>query len=133
MEAMVNSDNVVRGGLTPKFKDTKTLVQMLKYEFQHIKPTSGIRDNGQNEGVECTRYPTGYADFMVTHLNIPNASAASPKTSSIEFKSMAIAFILSGNGTVEIEGYSEFQLAEMKAYMILPGKTMKISSTQDNL
>ena len=25
IEAMVSSDNVVRGGLTPKFKDTKTL------------------------------------------------------------------------------------------------------------
>jgi mannose-6-phosphate isomerase len=25
MEAMVNSDNVVRGGLTPKLKDTNTL------------------------------------------------------------------------------------------------------------
>lgn len=34
MEAMVASDNVVRGGLTPKFKDTKTLVEMLKYEFK---------------------------------------------------------------------------------------------------
>ena len=30
MEAMVNSDNVVRGGLTPKFKDTKTLVEVSK-------------------------------------------------------------------------------------------------------
>ena len=25
---MVNSDNVVRGGLTPKFKDTQTLVNV---------------------------------------------------------------------------------------------------------
>jgi mannose-6-phosphate isomerase len=25
IESMVSSDNVVRGGLTPKFKDTKTL------------------------------------------------------------------------------------------------------------
>ena len=33
IEAMVNSDNVVRGGLTPKLKDTETLVNMLKYEF----------------------------------------------------------------------------------------------------
>lgn len=28
MEAMVASDNVVRGGLTPKFKDTETLVNV---------------------------------------------------------------------------------------------------------
>lgn len=25
---MVNSDNVVRGGLTPKYKDTQTLVEV---------------------------------------------------------------------------------------------------------
>ena len=28
MECMANSDNVVRGGLTPKFKDTETLVNV---------------------------------------------------------------------------------------------------------
>ena len=28
IEAMVNSDNVVRGGLTPKFKHTQTLVNV---------------------------------------------------------------------------------------------------------
>ena len=38
MEAMVNSDNVVRGGLTPKFKDTTTLLNMLKYEFKVVEP-----------------------------------------------------------------------------------------------
>jgi len=60
MEAMVNSDNVVRGGLTPKYKDTKTLVEMLKYKFQDIKPTGGIRDTADDEPVCFTRYPTGY-------------------------------------------------------------------------
>ena len=43
IEAMVNSDNVVRGGLTPKYKDKETLtevgeiiimfLQMLIYKF----------------------------------------------------------------------------------------------------
>ena len=32
MEAMVASDNVVRGGLTPKFKDTKTLVEVSLFQ-----------------------------------------------------------------------------------------------------
>jgi mannose-6-phosphate isomerase class I len=31
---MVNSDNVVRGGLTPKFKDTETLLSMMPYEMK---------------------------------------------------------------------------------------------------
>lgn len=70
---MVNSDNVVRGGLTPKYKDTKTLVEMLKYEFQDIKPTSGVQDTADDGAVQYTRYPTGYPDFMVTHLSIADA------------------------------------------------------------
>ncbi|KAK7214952.1 hypothetical protein V2G26_002955 [Clonostachys chloroleuca] len=41
---MAASDNVVRAGLTPKFKDTDTLVSMLTYNFapieeQKMKPT----------------------------------------------------------------------------------------------
>ena len=32
MECMINSDNVVRGGLTPKLKDKTTLCEILPYE-----------------------------------------------------------------------------------------------------
>ena len=32
MECMVNSDNVVRGGLTPKLKDVTTLCDILPYQ-----------------------------------------------------------------------------------------------------
>ena len=32
LECMVNSDNVVRGGLTPKLKDAATLVEILPYD-----------------------------------------------------------------------------------------------------
>ena len=31
-ECMINSDNVVRGGLTPKLKDIHTLLKILPYE-----------------------------------------------------------------------------------------------------
>ena len=33
MEIMALSDNVVRAGLTPKFKDVKTLCDMLHYGY----------------------------------------------------------------------------------------------------
>ncbi len=33
VECMANSDNVVRAGLTPKFKDVKTLTEILTYEM----------------------------------------------------------------------------------------------------
>lgn len=37
MECMALSDNVVRAGLTPKFKDVKTLVNMLHYKLVDIE------------------------------------------------------------------------------------------------
>jgi mannose-6-phosphate isomerase len=33
---MAASDNVVRAGLTPKFKDVDTLVDMLTYEYKGV-------------------------------------------------------------------------------------------------
>jgi len=130
MEAMVNSDNVVRGGLTPKYKDTKTLVEMLKYQFQEIKPTSGIRDTADDEAAQFTRYPTGYQDFMVSHLNIEQAEEAE---FSHKFNSMAIAFVLSGTCKAEIEGFTPLNMTEKKAYMILPEQTFKITNTSANV
>jgi mannose-6-phosphate isomerase len=37
VECMANSDNVVRGGLTPKFKDKDTLYQMLPYNTMGVQ------------------------------------------------------------------------------------------------
>lgn len=37
VECMANSDNVVRAGLTPKFKDVKTLVDILTYESAPVE------------------------------------------------------------------------------------------------
>lgn len=36
IECMANSDNVVRAGLTPKFKDVKTLLEIIKYDFKEF-------------------------------------------------------------------------------------------------
>jgi mannose-6-phosphate isomerase len=47
MELMAASDNVVRAGFTPKFKDVETLVSMLEYkpgkpQVQTLKPRPQI-------------------------------------------------------------------------------------------
>merc|ERR1711990_304761 len=103
---------------------------MLKYELQDIEPTSGVRDSGEGEPVQYTRYPTGYPDFMVAHLGIAQAEEAEFVA---QFESVAIAFVLSGTCTAEIEGYTTSQLSEMKAYMILPMQSVKIKNTSANL
>lgn len=71
MEAMVNSDNVVRGGLTPKFKDTKTLVEMLKYEFKERAQNSGNK-LVDKDATKVVEYKTGYEEFMITKVVMGN-------------------------------------------------------------
>ena len=72
IEAMVSSDNVVRGGLTPKFKDTQTLMDMLIYEFKERQPNRGqmVKDYSysQKGDVNLREYQTGYKEFCVMHL-----------------------------------------------------------------
>lgn len=69
MEAMVASDNVVRGGLTPKFKDTETLVNMLKYEYKERKQNSGVELVNKDQ-TRVVEYKTGYAEFMITKVQM---------------------------------------------------------------
>ena len=63
VECMANSDNVVRAGLTPKFKDVKTLLQILRFDFSGVpilKP-----DNRKSEFT----YQTSVPEFRVTRCN----------------------------------------------------------------
>lgn len=41
IEIMINSDNVIRGGLTPKHKDTATLLQLLDFRDARFVPRIG--------------------------------------------------------------------------------------------
>jgi len=67
---------------------------------------------------------------MLTHLHIAQAEEAE---FTQQFKSCAIAFVLSGTATAEMEGYSLVEMDSMKAYMILPEQSVKIKNTSDNL
>jgi len=60
VECMTNSDNVVRAGLTPKFKDVETLLDILTYETGPVPILAGRPD--QKEVV----YPTPTPEFRVS-------------------------------------------------------------------
>jgi len=55
IECMAASDNVVRAGFTPKFKDVKNLISMLTYSYapiedQKMKPTPYTRGSNSSSG-----------------------------------------------------------------------------------
>jgi mannose-6-phosphate isomerase len=64
VECMANSDNVVRAGLTPKFKDVETLVDILTYE---MRPPPIIEPDA--DAVEVT-YKTPAPEFWVSRLRM---------------------------------------------------------------
>jgi mannose-6-phosphate isomerase len=77
VEIMANSDNVMRGGLTPKYVDVDELLAILDF-------TPGLR--GLIAPVEelpgVWRYPTPAPDFALWRLEPVAASVAVPATSS---------------------------------------------------
>ncbi len=64
VEVMANSDNVIRGGLTPKHVDVSELIKVV--EFEPSEPTI-TRPQRISEGVE--HYPTDCPEFDVWRLS----------------------------------------------------------------
>ncbi len=66
IECMANSDNVVRAGLTPKFKDVDTLLEIIKYDFENPPFVSKQLNS------EDVIFKTNAKEFEVTALNSTN-------------------------------------------------------------
>ena len=65
VECMANSDNVVRAGLTNKFKDVKTLLEIIKYEFKEYDII-----NAEQKADEV-KYKTDAEEFEITYYHKP--------------------------------------------------------------
>jgi mannose-6-phosphate isomerase len=74
IECMANSDNVIRAGLTAKFKDMETLVDILTYRMEAI-PVLGKNSN-QKEII----YPTSIPEFQITRWKLDSGQELSIKT-----------------------------------------------------
>jgi mannose-6-phosphate isomerase len=87
MELMANSDNVLRGGLTPKHVDVPELLRVLVFDEQ---PLSVLEPA---ERAPCERvYETHAREFELSVIDVsPGSSYASPEDRSVE-----IVFCTSG-------------------------------------
>lgn len=90
LECMADSDNVVRGGLTSKFKDINVLLSMLDYNGHYIHPINPIYYNN-----EFKYYPTPIKDFIVKLLYEQESNEYAKKIQLKDFPSIMV--ILSGN------------------------------------
>jgi mannose-6-phosphate isomerase len=71
VEVMAASDNVLRGGLTPKHIDVDELLDVLEFE---PLPVPYLAPELQADGVAL--YRPGVPDFELAHITVPAAAAA---------------------------------------------------------
>ena len=92
MELMANSDNVLRGGLTPKYVDVPELVRILEFRSADPTPLLPRRSDGGEE-----IYDTPSREFVLSRIVVRDGLRfAAPGERSIE-----IWIATDGQGTVE--------------------------------
>jgi mannose-6-phosphate isomerase len=94
IECMANSDNVVRAGLTPKFKDVKTLTKMIK-----VRSDDTLVKKIETE--DKIIYKTAAEEFELSQLKLNSALRISNNDE------MNILFVLDGQIIIEWEGNEE--------------------------
>lgn len=113
MELMANSDNVLRGGLTPKHIDVQELLKHVAFEETVPNVMQG---NLQNDGIERV-YKTPAPDFELSKIDLKksNTYKSKAKTAQILIVIDGEAEIVEGNNTLKIsKGESVFLEADCK-------------------
>lgn len=93
VEIMACSDNVVRAGLTPKFKDVPTLIEMLTYRTDSL---AEAHTPNNNEAVQQYVPPPWCDEFMLTTVRI--AVGGAPRV--VQLPSVALGVVTDGSGSV---------------------------------
>ena len=96
IECMATSDNVVRSGLTPKFKDVETLVNMLTYNHG---PVEKLVLSGSKFGKYSCLYDPPIAEFAVVKTSLKSGETEIMNG----FKGPSILLVLQGSGKMNNE------------------------------
>lgn len=96
VEIMASSDNVVRAGLTPKFKDVKTLLDMLTYRTDSLRDSFYKVANGS---VQVYSPPAWCEEFKLTAVRLPAGKSTDIPAAS----SFALGIVVDGTGTINGE------------------------------
>ena len=118
VEIMARSDNVVRAGLTPKFKDVETLINMLTYEEGSPKIWKGEVESG-NKVV----YQPPVEEFQLSRYNIAGGkSQVLPNE-----KGPGLIMCYQGSGCIGLGG----SYGAVGGHELKPGSVFYMSNEED--
>ncbi|OQR69882.1 mannose-6-phosphate isomerase-like [Tropilaelaps mercedesae] len=98
VECMATSDNVVRAGLTPKFRDVNTLVNMLTYES-----TRDVRFKPERIDEQVSRFRPPVDDFAVMQIRL-GAADEEPRKMQPTDSAGSICIVVEGFGQLISNG-----------------------------
>lgn len=121
MEIMANSDNVLRGGLTPKHIDVNELLKHVKFEAITPQVIRGIP--GQVPAEE--KFPTPAADFELRGLSIAPGEAVLLLAQTAE-----VFFVYEGSVVVS-NGDEKLNLKRGETFLATAGAEINIKGAQE--
>ncbi|MBA4166380.1 MAG: mannose-6-phosphate isomerase, class I [Chitinophagaceae bacterium] len=120
MEIMANSDNVLRGGLTPKYIDVKELLEHVKYE-----PTVPDVIAGHSSGTLEEIFVTPATDFQLSRIKIKKQEGI-----AIPAKKTDIYFVYKGNVDATADEQTE-HFSPGDAFLAVPGTVVHFGSEEE--
>jgi len=118
MEVMANSDNVLRGGLTPKHIDVPELLTVLYFDHQELAILEA------KKRAPCERVYKAAREFQLAVISVSDGSSyKSPKNRGVEIlictQGSAVATNLESNATLTLSrGMSALVPAALRQYTI---------------
>lgn len=135
IECMAASDNVVRAGFTPKFKDVDTLVDMLTYSYAPIEeqkmdpvdyPYVTLNSTAYSSASSATFYDPPIEEFSVVKTDLKKKGA---KATFEQIAGPSIFICTSGNGKISVGPKVE----EVKpGYVYFVGATAEVVLESDD-
>ncbi|CEP23722.1 K01809 mannose-6-phosphate isomerase [Cyberlindnera jadinii] len=126
IECMAASDNVVRAGFTPKFKDVKNLVEMLTYSYDDVEKQKMVAqtfERSSGDG-ESKLFNPPIEEFAVLQTTF-NTSTGVRKFSGFEGPSILI--VTKGKGLIKFQG-KELDAEPGFNYFIAPNVEIELAT-----
>ena len=119
VELMANSDNVLRGGLTPKHIDVPELIKNIK--FEHIEP---VIIEGTKPCMGESVYPAPTHDFGIAAIKLDGSH-------SFEHEAQSLDMFLVVEGGCVVNNQMSVKTGE--AFVVFPGNTLNIHTSGKTL
>ncbi|CAF0859481.1 unnamed protein product [Didymodactylos carnosus] len=129
VECMACSDNVVRAGFTPKFKDIDTLITMLNYE-EYTPEKTKFKAKKINESIREFN-PIIINDFIVQEIRYDGKQDESIHVDGVNGLSLLI--IITGEGHVSANESKAYDYRKGNVYFIEQNQSITFKTNQELL